>query len=201
MKKKLLVAAIGATMGAATVAQADGLLFPLYEANSAAGVYSFITLANVLNQDSDLHYIWNFDRTDTAALECVHEDAFGNLTAWDISQATVTSPTLSGLDLPNHPQFLDASAVNYSLAEPTLGFMIVTNWDEGAYGVTAQGESTLAGQMIVVDWATLLKMRGQPEQWDIFVTHHSFVPDPILVTFLNDRLTNIMFRSFIDLLP
>ena len=40
--------------------------------------------------------------------------------------------------------------------------------------------------MIVVDWATLLKMRGQPEQWDIFVTHHGFVPDPILITFLND---------------
>ena len=41
-------------------------------------------------------------------------------------------------------------------------------------------------QMIVVDWATLLKMRGQADQWDIFVTHHGFVPDPILVTFMND---------------
>jgi peptide/nickel transport system substrate-binding protein len=39
--------------------------------------------------------------------------------------------------------------------------------------------------MLVVDWATLLKMRGQPEQWDIFVTHHSFSPDPLLLTFLN----------------
>jgi len=41
-------------------------------------------------------------------------------------------------------------------------------------------------QMIVVDWATLLKMRGQADQWDIFVTHHGFVPDPILITFMND---------------
>ena len=40
-------------------------------------------------------------------------------------------------------------------------------------------------QMIVVDWATLLKMRGQAEQWDIFVTHYTFSPDPILFTFLN----------------
>jgi peptide/nickel transport system substrate-binding protein len=41
-------------------------------------------------------------------------------------------------------------------------------------------------QMMVVDWATLLKMRGQGDQWDIFVTHHGFVPDPILITFMND---------------
>jgi peptide/nickel transport system substrate-binding protein len=41
-------------------------------------------------------------------------------------------------------------------------------------------------QMMVVDWATLLKTRGQAEQWDIFVTHHGFVPDPILLTFLNE---------------
>lgn len=41
-------------------------------------------------------------------------------------------------------------------------------------------------QMMVVDWATLLKMRGQADQWDIFVTHHGFVPDPILVTFMNE---------------
>ena len=41
-------------------------------------------------------------------------------------------------------------------------------------------------QMMVVDWATLLKMRGQAEQWDIFVTHHGFVPDPILITFMNE---------------
>src|SRR5437868_1332597 len=40
-------------------------------------------------------------------------------------------------------------------------------------------------QMMVVDWATLLKMRGQSEQWDIFVTHHGFSPDPVLFTFLN----------------
>ena len=41
-------------------------------------------------------------------------------------------------------------------------------------------------QMMVVDWATLLKTRGQADQWDIFVTHHGFVPDPILLTFMNE---------------
>jgi hypothetical protein len=184
------------------VAQADGLLFPLYEANSAGGVFSFIALANVLPQDSDIHYIWNFDRTDTpATTECVHEDAFGNLTAWDIAQATVTLPSISGLDLPNHPQFLDASGVNYSLAEPALGFMIVSNWDENLYGVTAQGESTLAGQMIVVDTTNGLisAQRGMNNpgtfhptvvsegQWNsIFTSHFSYdltwYPDPVVST-------------------
>ena len=41
-------------------------------------------------------------------------------------------------------------------------------------------------EMVVVDWATLLQKRAQPDQWDIFVTHHGNVPDPILITALND---------------
>ena len=40
--------------------------------------------------------------------------------------------------------------------------------------------------MVVVDWATLLKLRAQPDQWDIFVTHHGNIPDPILLTALSD---------------
>jgi len=41
-------------------------------------------------------------------------------------------------------------------------------------------------QMVVVDWATLLKLRAQPDQWDMFVTHHGSIPDPILFTVMND---------------
>lgn len=41
-------------------------------------------------------------------------------------------------------------------------------------------------EMVVVDWATLLKKRAQPDQWDMFVTHHGNVPDPVLITALND---------------
>jgi hypothetical protein len=205
MKKKLLIAAIGATMGAANVAQADGLLFPFYQADSAAGVFSFLALANVVGTNSETHYIWNFDRLDTTTTtECVHEDAFGTLTAWDIAQATVTHPSLSTLDLPNHPQFLDASGVNYSLAEPSLGFMIVTNWVAppigGGYPVTASGESTLAGQVIVVDTVNglITAQRGMNNPatnhpagleglWNsIFTSHFSYdltwYPDPVVST-------------------
>jgi len=41
-------------------------------------------------------------------------------------------------------------------------------------------------EMVVVDWATLLQKRAQPDQWDMFVTHHGNVPDPILITALNE---------------
>ena len=39
----------------------------------------------------------------------------------------------------------------------------------------------------VTDWATLLKQRAEPADWDMFMTHHSPVPDPILYTFMNDN--------------
>ena len=38
----------------------------------------------------------------------------------------------------------------------------------------------------VYDWATLISKRGDAKQWDIFFTHHGFVPDPILFTFMSD---------------
>jgi peptide/nickel transport system substrate-binding protein len=36
--------------------------------------------------------------------------------------------------------------------------------------------------MQVVEWATLLDRRAKADQWDMFVTSHSFVPDPSLIT-------------------
>ncbi|MDD9874532.1 MAG: ABC transporter substrate-binding protein, partial [Gammaproteobacteria bacterium] len=39
----------------------------------------------------------------------------------------------------------------------------------------------------VYDWATLIKKRAQPDQWDLFFTHHGFVPDPILISVMNDK--------------
>ena len=71
-----------------------------------------------------------------------------------------------------------------------IRLLVSTNYqahfDQATVFTRQLAEAGINVQMIVVDWATLLKMRGQPDQWDIFVTHHSFVPDPILVTFLND---------------
>lgn len=39
----------------------------------------------------------------------------------------------------------------------------------------------------VYDWATLITKRAQPDQWDLFFTHHGFVPDPILISVMNDN--------------
>ncbi len=36
----------------------------------------------------------------------------------------------------------------------------------------------------VTDWATVLERRAQPEEWDIFVTGHGFVPDPTQITYV-----------------
>jgi peptide/nickel transport system substrate-binding protein len=38
----------------------------------------------------------------------------------------------------------------------------------------------------IFDWATLASKRSDPTQWDIFFTHHGFVPDPILFSFMSD---------------
>ena len=39
----------------------------------------------------------------------------------------------------------------------------------------------------VYDWATLISKRSQADQWDLFFTHHGFVPDPVLVSVLNSN--------------
>ncbi len=41
-------------------------------------------------------------------------------------------------------------------------------------------------ELNVTDWATLLKERGEPQSWDMFMTHHGPAPDPVLLTFMND---------------
>lgn len=59
------------------------------------------------------------------------------------------------------------------------------HYDQATVFVRQMADAGINVQMIVVDWATLLKMRGQSEQWDIFITHHGNPPDPILLTFLS----------------
>lgn len=39
-------------------------------------------------------------------------------------------------------------------------------------------------ELDVVDWATVVERRADPEAWDIFVTWHGFVPDPSQITFV-----------------
>ena len=75
------------------------------------------------------------------------------------------------------------------MAHP-IRLLVSTNYqahfDQATVFTKQLADAGINVQMMVVDWATLLKMRGQADQWDIFVTHHGFVPDPILITFMND---------------
>ncbi len=36
----------------------------------------------------------------------------------------------------------------------------------------------------VIDWATVVERRAQPEEWDMFVTGHGFVPDPSQISYV-----------------
>jgi peptide/nickel transport system substrate-binding protein len=42
-----------------------------------------------------------------------------------------------------------------------------------------------AVEMDVVDWATLSERRGNPELWDIYITHSSFLPEPGIINLLS----------------
>jgi peptide/nickel transport system substrate-binding protein len=53
--------------------------------------------------------------------------------------------------------------------------------------IIAQQQMEEAGFVIdlqVTDWATVLERRAKPEEWDIFVTGHGFVPDPTQITYV-----------------
>jgi peptide/nickel transport system substrate-binding protein len=39
----------------------------------------------------------------------------------------------------------------------------------------------------VYDWPTLVERRGQSDLWDMFITTHGAMPDPVLYTFMNDN--------------
>lgn len=120
-------------------AKAEALLFPYYKTDAASGIYSFVSIVDTFG-DATLHYIWNYDDLSTAAKECIHEDANGVSTSFDLLQHTVDSPALSGINLDTI--FGDASTPAYSLVSPAEGFLIVES--------SPSVEGDFYGQMIVV---------------------------------------------------
>ena len=90
---------------------------------------------------------------------------------------------------PHDPKQAKELAKEAGYAGAPIRLLVSTNYqahyDEATVFTRQLADAGINIQMMVVDWATLLKMRGQPDQWDIFVTHHSFSPDPVLFTFMN----------------
>ncbi len=82
-----------------------------------------------------------------------------------------------------------AKAAGYT-GEP-IKFMVSTNYPfhyDTAIVYTRQlAQAGFNIDLQVYDWATLIEKRAQPDQWDLFFTHHGFVPDPILISVMNDN--------------
>ena len=82
-----------------------------------------------------------------------------------------------------------AVAAGYN-GEP-IKFMVSTNYafhyDTAVVYTKQLAQAGFNIDLQVYDWATLIKKRAQPEQWDLFFTHHGFVPDPILIAVMNDN--------------
>ncbi|MSU89224.1 ABC transporter substrate-binding protein [Rhodobacteraceae bacterium 2CG4] len=71
-----------------------------------------------------------------------------------------------------------------------IKLLVSTNYkahfDDASVFTRQLADAGINVQMVVVDWATLLTLRGQPAEWDMFMTHHGTVPDPVLLTVMND---------------
>tara|TARA_B100001057_G_scaffold497071_1_gene600219 strand:+ start:1592 stop:3202 length:1611 start_codon:yes stop_codon:yes gene_type:complete len=82
-----------------------------------------------------------------------------------------------------------AEAAGYT-GDP-IKFMVSTNYPfhyDTAIVYTKQlAQAGFNIDLQVYDWATLIEKRAQPDQWDLFFTHHGFVPDPILISVMNDN--------------
>ncbi len=71
-----------------------------------------------------------------------------------------------------------------------IKFMVSTNYpfhyDQAVVFTKQLAQAGFNIDLQVYDWATLIQKRAQPDQWDLFFTHHGFVPDPILISVMND---------------
>ena len=72
-----------------------------------------------------------------------------------------------------------------------IKFMVSTNYpfhyDQAVVFTKQLAQAGFNIDLQVYDWATLIQKRAQPDQWDLFFTHHGFVPDPILISVMNDN--------------
>ncbi|MEX2517733.1 MAG: ABC transporter substrate-binding protein [Paracoccaceae bacterium] len=72
-----------------------------------------------------------------------------------------------------------------------ISFLVSTNYqqhfDQANVFKRQLADAGINVELDVADWATLMKQRAEPKQWDFFMTHHGPSPDPTLLTFMNDN--------------
>jgi peptide/nickel transport system substrate-binding protein len=108
-----------------------------------------------------------------------------------------------GLMMKQTPWWTDAGSDRYNMANPELAKQKL---EEAGYDGTPirfmstqeygymYATSTVAVQQLeavgfvmdhqVIDWATVVERRAKPEEWDMFVTGHGFVPDPSQISYV-----------------
>ena len=88
------------------------------------------------------------------------------------------------------PEKAKAMAEEAGYAGEPIKFMVSTNYgfhyDQAVVFTKQLAEAGFNIDLQVYDWATLIQNRAEPEAWDLFFTHHGFVPDPILISVMND---------------
>ncbi|TYB88651.1 ABC transporter substrate-binding protein [Oceaniovalibus sp. ACAM 378] len=88
------------------------------------------------------------------------------------------------------PEKAKAMAAEAGYDGTPIKLLVSTNYkehyDQATVFTRQLADAGINVQMVVVDWATLLTLRGQPAEWDMFMTHHGAIPDPVLLTLMND---------------
>lgn len=71
-----------------------------------------------------------------------------------------------------------------------IKFMVSTayphHYDTAVVVAKQMSQAGFKVDLQIYDWATLISKRGNPKMWDMFFTHHGFVPDPILFSFMSE---------------
>ncbi len=73
----------------------------------------------------------------------------------------------------------DGTPVRF-IATQEYGYM----YNSAAIAVQQMEDAGFEVDLQIYDWATILEMRANPDEWDIFVTGHGFVPDPSQITYV-----------------
>jgi peptide/nickel transport system substrate-binding protein len=94
-------------------------------------------------------------------------EEFYNVNDPELARAKLEEAGYDGTPL----RFLTTQEYSYMYGEA-----IVAQQQLEAVGITVD--------LQVVDWATVLERRAQPEEWDMFGTGHGFVPDPSQISYV-----------------
>ncbi|MCC6943582.1 MAG: ABC transporter substrate-binding protein [Thermomicrobiales bacterium] len=130
----------------------------------------------------------------TLDMEPLMQSAYGASDFWSLDP---------GLMMKQTAWWTDAGGDRYNMANPELGKQKLA---EAGYDGTPirfmstqeygymYATSTPAVQQLeaigfvidhqVIDWATVVERRAKPEEWDMFVTGHGFVPDPSQISYV-----------------